>query len=421
MRHHLGWIGMALLLSGCASTSASVSRTPVSMVLETAENTQFWEEATQTLAQNVAEYQIRVAAQEGASRLLNRIEEKDGRASVCFAPKTEYDFAGNLLGFTPLYCSALDKSNPVQALDEALQAYQSGYIKVPFEEESDSEFRARILAESTPDNPVCFSVYSELFASGSAVLDLLEENYLIACANRIDGEVLWPHVSSSTLAKWLRVEAALLSNQSLMISSAFRGIASDDSKESNVYGIALEGYTEILAKKQRQAEITGLRALALSDEAENYFLSRQNALLLSHIVSVAETMDGKRLEAIVNALAPKDGWPANVIDVRTILQLRACQMSVIIPDVSASLVSACLPWLRMSVRSEDDFEMALLLIEHGIYGTPEGEPVIEENVLSWLKNVMLDETMSGMRHSFGQRISSVTRLSDEERAVVSGF
>lgn len=380
----------------------------------------FWANAANELAQKVPEYQVSIVGKSVLPQTLDRIEYRDDRAALCLAPHTNYDFAGNLLGFTPLYCSELDTLNPVESMEQAIQNYQSQYIEVS-SGESEKEFRKRILDSSSPQNPLCSSVYADLFSTGSGIPDMLEENYMIACANRIDSNSSWPNFAAKSLARWMRVDAALMSGQSALISSAFRGISEEMTQESIVYGAALEGYTEIMAKKQRQAEITALRAIEMSDNAGMYFLSRQNALLLGHIVSIAESMDGERLENIVRALAPEEKWPANVIDVRTMLQLRACQMSVIIPDVSSSLVSACLPWLKMSVRSEDDFEMALLLIEHGIYGTAEGEAHIAENVLSWLKNVSLSDELSALRHSFGQRISSNSRLSEDERAVVSEF
>ena len=419
MRYWTLLIIIALFCCGCSTASSTSSRSPVSVTLETAQNLEFWNQTAAQLQQKVPEYQVSVAMQNGSPHLFNRINYRDDQASICLAPKTNYDFAGNLLGFTPLYCTQLDPNDSVNALDNAIQAYQNGYVAMPTEE-SNRDFRSRILNESSPQNPICFSVYSDLFSSGNAISDILEENYLIACANRIDGEPSWPF-PASILASWLRVEAALLSNQNSLIATAFHQTSQILSKEAEAYGASIEGYTEILAKKLSQAEITALHALKISDEAGLYFLSRQNAQILAHIASMAESMDGKRLEKIVRALNPGKGLPANVTDVRTILMLHTCQMSIIIPDVSASLVSACLPWIKMSTRNADDFEMALMLIEHGIYGTPRGERAIEEDVLSWLKYVSLNEELSGIRKSFGQRLSTTDRLSEEEKAIVQEF
>ncbi len=409
----------AVILTGCSGATPSpetAARFSVQTVIETSDSV--WSGAAERLNETWSEYALETKAPSDEGVSFHRIESSDEGARLCLGPETKYDFAGNLTGFTPMSCSILDGQSPDVSLDKALQTWASRTIEA---EPESSSFRAKILSASSPDNPVCYGVFPELFLHDQHITPYLEENYLIACAEKIDGGESWPENVAHEMAAQLRIEAALLSNQNSFIASAFKEIAASPSFESRMYGVSIEGYTELMSRKLRQAEITTIKALKASDDAKAHYLSRQNAMRLAYIAAVSETMTGDRLEAIVSALSPKENWPAGVRDYRQILQNRVCQMSVIIPDVTPGLVSGCLTWLKFSVRSSDDFDSALMLIEHGIYGAAENTPVIAENVLDWLRSLSLPEELAHSRHEFGQRISTHPQLTEEMRKVLLSF
>jgi hypothetical protein len=158
-----------------------------------------------------------------------------------------------------------------------------------------------------------------------------------------------------------------------------------------------------------------LNALKQSDDAGMLMLSRQTAVRLSYVVALADTMDGSRIEHIVKTLAPRSSWPAKIIAFRKWLQIKICQTSVIIPDISSSLVSACMPWLEASVTDIDEFEMVLLLIEHGMYGTKDEMPVMTDDVFEWLEHAAQAETLKPAIREFVLRIQTHERLTDAQR------
>ncbi|MBO4351209.1 MAG: hypothetical protein J6A01_09735 [Proteobacteria bacterium] len=408
--------------AGCSTAkhAQKAERNPVSLVLEVDQNAEVWQQTARGVSSSIPEYEIAVEPSGRDARAFNHIESSEQGTRVCFEPQVNYDFAGNLTGFTPIYCAAIDETATQQALIEAVDQYQSRFI--PFQTElTESQYRASILSHSSPDDPLCYSVYPGLFAAGTAQPLQLEENYMLACANAIEGEAAWPNADAKLLAARLRTEAAMLSNQNAFIASVFSAIAKDDTLEGNIYGISLEGYTELLSKKLLQSEITTLEALRQSDGAKLYNLSKLNALRLFFIASRSDDMGVERLQTIIRALSPQENWPNSVADTRSMLQLRTCQMLTSLPEMTPSLVDDCLPWLRTMTRTADDFEMALRIVEQGIYGAKTGETPISSDVLSWLRFAPLFGELIELRHVFGQRNAHHETLPPEDRAILLGF
>ena len=73
------------------------------------------------------------------------------------------------------------------------------------------------------------------------------------------------------------------------------------------------------------------------------------------------------------------------------------------------------------VRTADDFEMALRIIEQGIYGAKSDESPISSDVLSWLRYAPLYGELVELRHVFGQRNAHHENLAPEDRAILMGF
>lgn len=416
MKHLAPWFISFGLLCACAASPQTPVHTPVSITIETSDNIQDWQQAAERIQQSIPEYSITIAKHNN-NRIFNQIHTYDGKSQLCLEPRTHYDFAGNLVSFQPLLCHDIDTQLPENSLEQQITAWQQRLI-TPQSDESEIEFRNRILAKSSPEDPLCFSVFPDLFAAGTQLPLQVEENYLLACAQKIDTPASNIY-HSQTLAEWLRSIAAMLSDHNAFIARTFRSSLDDSSSEGVIYGNAIEAYTEIMFNKFRQAEITTLNALNKSDKANLWLLSRQSAILLSYIVSHTETMSGERLTAIVEAIAPQKGWPINVADFRRILQIKVCRMSMLVPDVTSQLVSACLPWLQISASHPDDFEMALLLIEHSIYGSDPNQPAIAPEVLQWLQNAVLSQESERIRHEFAQRMSVLPQLSEQERQILS--
>lgn len=407
-----------VVLSGCAGSVQSAVRVPLSVELEVEQgfDAAVWQKAAAEVSVHIPEYEIRLKDAGRDKAVFHTIQWDEDRAHMCLAPRVKVDHAGHLTDVVPMYCTHLDGQNAVQALTDALDAAQAQTIQVP--RDNSAAFRAQILSESTSEHPICYSVYPALFAADEYDLSpALEEAYLIACADRIESvdADTWQKQLSQRLAGWLRVEAALLSTQSQFIARAFRKIAEDGTKEGMIYGQAIEAYTEFLARKTRQTEITALNALKQSDDAGMLMLSRQTAMRLSYVVALADTMDGSRIEHIVKTLAPRSSWPSKIIEYRKWLQIKICQTSVIIPDISSSLVSACMPWLEASVTDIDEFEMVLLLIEHGMYGTKDEMPVMTDDVFEWLEHAAQAETLKPAIREFVLRIQTHERLTDAQR------
>lgn len=416
---HIAFLISCVCLLGCAGTATSVVRTPQLWELTSHVDSDIWKKAAADVSADIPEYQISWNDSGYDNDVMNAIQSSHDQTFVCLEPQVILDHAGNMESVVPMYCTELDVLNPKQALTDAMDMAQRQ--KIVIQRENSAAFRAQVLAQSTPEHPVCYAVYPALFANQEFELSLqLEEAYLIACAERImpDNTDTWRNRISAHLASWLNVEAALISTQNSFIARAFKKIAQDNTKEGMIYGQAIEAYTEYIAQKTRQTEITSLSALKNSDEANLLLLSRQTATRLSHVVTLAETMDGKRLEAIIRALTPKTGWTAKMIEYRQWLQIKVCRTSIIVPDISSSLVSACMPWLESSLSDIDEFEMVLLLIEHGIYGSKQDEPVIADDVFLWLQNIPKTEPLLPVLREFALRIQSHDRLTDAQRAIL---
>ena len=170
-----------------------------------------------------------------------------------------------------MYCSALDAASPAASLTQAVDGYQSQSLS-PRTDISDAEYRSWILSQSSPASPLCYSIFPMIFISASQQPLPLIENYLLACANAIDGKAQWPQIDPAILAGRLRALAAMLSHQNTFIASSFRNIAQDNSLEGNIYGASLEGYTEMMSQKKRQSEITTIEALRQSDAAAGVYM-----------------------------------------------------------------------------------------------------------------------------------------------------
>ena len=412
---------VALGFNACCIKCKDVSHPtaiPMHFELE-AEDADLWQNGASQLRSRVRAFDVHVSPISGERGYLNTItQSEEGQWGVCFAPKTEY-LAGMFVGVWPLYCGALDASNPEQSLQTVIEAYQSQGVE-PKSDESMDAFRQRILNASTPENPVCFSVFPSLFSTGEKISEILIENYLIACSRRVDGHVS-EFLPDGLLSAWMLAQAALITESNTLISRAFRQILRYRSRETSVYGISLEAYTEFLARKQVQAEISSKRAIEASDAGRYDFLSHENAQILALLAQTAEMMDGDRLEMMVRSLAPREGLPARLSEERQQMQIKTCRLAAAIPEITAGTVSACLPWLRMSIHDEDSYGMALLFVEHGIYGSKAGESAIADDVLSWLKNAPISDALKLQRHEFGQRFSANERLSDEARRVLETF
>lgn len=425
MQHRIFSVGLllisALVMSACAGTSATNSpvRTPVSLALE-ADNTEVWQNAALQIKSRVPVYDIAVSGRSDEKSYLDRIFQTDtGNWGVCLSPKAEFDFAGSLMGVTPLYCGAIDESSPDKSLQAIVETYQANHIR-PESNESIVDYRQRILKESTPENPVCFSVFPVLFSTGDKISEILMENYLIACSRRIDGHTS-KYLPDGILSAWMLAQAALITEKNSLISRAFNQLMKFRSRETSIYGISLEAYIEFLSRKQFQAEISSIQAVKKSDEAGYYLLSHENVQILALLAQTSETMDGERLEKAARSLSPREGLPARLVEERQLLHLKTCRLAAVIPEVTSGTVSACLPWLRTSIQDEDSYAMALLLVEHGIYGTKSGSPAIAEDVLDWLQRAPLSESLKALRHEFGQRFSVNERLSEHTRQVLSTF
>ena len=406
---------MSCFISSCAS-APPVKRQPASLTLITTD--QVWAKAAQSLNDEIKEYDITVQADDARRSLFGQIEQTNHQARVCLPPQVNYDFAGNLQGVTPMYCSFLDGQTPEQTLDQAIQTWQNRAVAV---EPGSPDFRTAILKESTPENPLCYAVFPDLFLNDPNISPVLEENYLIACANRIDKRDEWPGAISRALATRLRVDAAMTSSENRFIASAFRHISNDGTAVGRLYGESLEGYSELLSGKLRQAEVTTLDALRQTDENALHHLSYHNAMQLTHIALTTHSMNGERLEAIVSTVAPRSTMPVNVQTYRQLLMNRLCMSAVIVPDVSPKLVAHCLGWMQLTTRNPDDFDTALMLIEHGIYGAQNGEPVMDDAVLKWLQHATLDTQQHQARREFGQRLSSHPKISDEMKQILMTF
>ena len=412
---------IALGAMGCASSQPqSLSRNPVSLNLELDADAAVWHQAAKDVDGSIPSYSIAVSEPGRDLRTFNRIETDAHGTRICLEPHTNFDFGGNLTGFTPLYCAQLDEASASDSLTQAIDKYQSRTVS--FETDmTPAQYRAWILSHSSAQDPLCYSVYPSLFAVGTPVPISVEENYLLACANAIEGESSWPQADTSVLAARLRTEAAMLSNQNSFIAASFQAIARDGTREGNIYGLSIEGYTELMAHKLRQSEISTLEALRGSDAANLFNLSKLNAMRLFYIANHADDMTTDRLQAIIETLSPREDWPNAVVDTRRILQLKACQVLAAMPNMTPSLVGSCLPWLRTMTRNTDDFEMALRIVEEGIYGARPKETAIHPDVLSWLRFASLPDELSKLRHVFGQRNANHAQLSEQERAILLGF
>ena len=356
------------------------------------------------------------------SGIFNRIEKKDGATGLRLAPDVRYDNQGEINAIIPATCGLLDVGRPDKSLQNLLDSVSNRQI-ARGSEESQMAFRQRVLSMSSPSDPVCFSVFPVIFSDSFGDISVsLMESYLIACANKIDGDSgNWPSLPSRLLSVWLRESASMLSTDVRYIAKAFEYARQDDSKEGVVYGKSLEAHAEMLSMKALQSLVTTQDALRLSDEAQAYFVSRQNVERLHFIIETAETMTGDQLETIVRAMTPTSHGPAKINRLRGIMQIRACQMAVIIPDVKPSLVSACLPWLKLSVRDSDEYDSALTLVEHGIYGAAEGEDAISADVMEWLKTQEVTPEFEVVRRIFARRMMANSRLNPAEVEILKGF
>ncbi len=411
---------IALGFNACCMACRDMTASPIPMSLAVeADEAEMWQEAAKQLKARDRRIDIDVSPRSGERGYLNAItKSEDGRWGICIAPKLAY-LDGDRAAVWPLYCGALETSNPDVSLQNIVMAFQANGIE-PKDDESAEAFRQRVLEASTPENPVCFSVFPSLFASSETISEILIENYLIACSRRIDGHYS-EFIPDGLLSSWMLAQAALITESNSLISRAFRQIMRFRSRETSVYGLSLEAYTEFLARKQVQAEISCMRAIKASDDGGYHLLSHENAQILALLAQTAESMDGDRLEMLVRSLAPREGLPSRLADERLSVQLKTCRLASAIPDVTAGTVDACLPWLRKSIFDKDSYEMALRLIENGIYGTKADSPAITENVLSWLQNAPISDALKSLRHEFGQRFSTNERLSDEARHVLSTF
>ena len=408
-------------ICGCATTPKSV---PDNVVLNVdKENDGIWLDAARHLNDSQGSYKISFSEDTRDKYVLNRIQHDGDKSGICLAPRTIWsDSEENEPVFFPAYCGMLDKSHPEQSLQSVWEAFSKRQIRIE-KDETEGQFRQRILAMSDPEDPVCFGVFPDIFAvaMGEPSVHLME-SYLIVCADKIDDETSKSlGMPSHWMAEWMRVQAALLSTDTQFISRAFDIARKDDSHEGMSLGKSLEAHVELLFRKTVQAEYTTQDALKLSDSEAQYFVSRQNVERLHYLVETAEAMESNRLELLIQALASKDSAPVKLNYLRTLLQIRTCQMSVIIPEITSSLVAACMPWLEVSVRDADEYDSALMLIEHGIHGTPEEKPVISPEVLSWLQTASLPEELVSIRKSFAQRILNHPRLSVSERRILESF
>lgn len=411
---------LSFFLAGCASSGQVHVRTPQAVELEipSGGETEVWAQAIAEVSAQVPEYQL-VSVDNGRDvSLLDHLMPVGSDAHICLKQRIEMDHAGNLMSIIPVFCTELSGETPVLSLISALDAAQARKMSVLGG--GTAEWRTKVLELSTPQDPLCYSIYPTLFAVDEAKLSApLEEAYLMACADKIEdlGAEDWKSKVSAQLATWLRVEAALLSTQNQFIARVFKAIAADNTVEGMVYGLAIEAYNEFLMQKKRQAEITVLSALQKSDASEFWMLSRQNAMRLSYIAELADTMDGHRLEQIVRALAPQKGWPASIVDFRLWLQIKVCQEAMFIPGISPSFPEACMPWLESSISNKDDLETALWLVEQGMYGAEESEPALTEAVVSWFKRIPWTEVTAPVLREHSRRFMVHKLLSDEHRAM----
>ena len=400
----------------CCASAPVVQRQPATLTLKTSDQT--WAKAAQALNDQIGEYDITVEPSDRRNSLFGQIESKNEEGRVCLPPKVHYDFAGNLQGFTPVYCTELDAQKPESALDQAIQTWQNREVTA---ELGSPNFRASILRESTPENPLCYVVFPDLFLNDPYISPVLEENYLIACANRIDRGEGWTREVSQKLAMRLRADAAMASSENSFIATAFKHISEDVTDIGRLYGASLEGYSDLLSGKLRQAEVTTLDALRQTDQNALHHLSYHNAMQLTHLALNTNSMNGDRLEEIVSAIDPSQTMPVNVQTYHQLLLNRLCISAVIIPDVSPKLVAHCLSWMQLSSRNLDDFETALMLIEHGIYGAKDGEPILDETVLHWLQHASLDAQQNQARREFGQRLSAHPKITEPMKQILMSF
>ena len=382
-----------------------------------------WQSAAASLNQSQTHYQISITTDDHDPHVFDRIRIVNGKPGICLAPRTIWHEDGQASIFIPAYCSDLDEKNPAKSLEHALNEAESRYVQAR-SDETPAQFRQRILAGSTPENPVCFGVFPDLFASAFGDPSVyLMESYLLECAEKIDEApaAIWPEMPSSQMAGWLRELAALLSSDVRFVSEAFGYARDDRTREGIGLGKSIEAHIELLSRRFLQAEYTTVDALRHTDAESQHFVSRQNVERVHYLVETQNDMTGARLEQLIRSITPTDDGPDPLNRLRLVLQVRACQLAQLIPDVTASLVSACMPWLVYALRDADEYDSALLLIEHAIYGTPAGEQAISPDVMEWLKNEPVTEEQASMRHLFGQRLQNAAKLSESERKALSAF
>ena len=404
-----------VLVSGCATQGLPAAHLNLSIEHDHV----VWREAVDGLNQKQTHYDIAVVSDDGDPHLFDRIQMVNGKSGICLAPRTIWHEEWQKTTFVPAYCSDLNENNAVESLEQVLNAAESHYIQ-PKPDETQAQFRQRVLAESTPEKPVCYGVFPDLFASALGEPSVyLMESYLLECAEKIDeAPVMWPEMPSYLMAEWLRELAALLSSDIRFVSEAFASARDDRSREGIGLGKSIEAHVELLSRRFLQSEYTTVDALHHTDAESQFFVSRQNVERVHYLVETQNDMTGKRLEQLIRSITPTDDGPENLNRLRLILQVRACQMAQVIPDVTSSLVSACMPWLVYALRDVDEYESALMLIEHGVYGTPNGERAIAPDVLEWLKNESVTEEQAAVRHLFGQRLQNADKLSAPEREVL---
>ena len=404
---------------GCATQSQSLTQ---HLVLSMDENSDgIWAETAENLTRHHSQYEISVSRNGDEKRVFNRIWQENGQSGICLAPRTIWrEESEQEPVFIPAYCRELDASRPEESLKTVLDNTANHQI-VMAENETPVHFRQRVLAMSTPEDPVCFGVFPDLFsiALGDPSVHLIE-SYLIACANKIDDETK-NHGVSHQMANWLRIFTALLSTNSQFISNAFELAKSDETYEGIGPGKALEAHIELLSHKLLQAEYTTRDAIQISDAQNQYFVSRQNIERIHYMIETAEVMHAERIKALILALEPIKSAPKMLNQLRYTLQILVCRQAVIIPEITPSFVAACLPWLEMSIEDSEEYDSALMLVTHGIDGTPDGESAIDPKVLSWLQNTPSSDELIAIRKSFAQRMINHAKINPSERQILESF
>ena len=335
--------------------------------------------------------------------------------AVCLGPRMYRD--GDGAGVLPMYCGRIE-GDRAKSMERHLDAYGARLVRQE-PGESVAMFRARVLAASTPQDPLCFSVFPLFFAESETANIAVEESWLLACARAVDPgrgkRVMHGDVGADELALWMRVDASLLSSQSTFIARTFRKAAQLRSAEGAAHAKSLEGYAELLASKWHQAALTLIDAIGQSDRHGIWFLSRMNAIRLLMAVQNAETADTRVVERAIRAVSPDAGQPEFLRELRMYIQFTLCEGAVVLPDASPELAAACLPW--MQAVSEDDPEMALMLVEHGIAGAPAGQNTVHPDVMKWLDSLARRPATADACHVFGQRMARREGILPEEREV----